>query len=233
MRGLREAVGGDRTIPPNAFVWNNEELKSGTKFLPMRFGRFPLNVVAKNGYYANNLALSFCREASSTYTPKLFMVSRGGHPIESFIPRGVRVAKNWPITPGKSDLAPFIYNSRIGAKRVLLASKKAKFNVVIFHQGESNKENDPETYYKKFEALRFRLINFGFIDENTKIITGGLSTVGSFYADHKAMMQLMAANYSNVRFADSNGLAVADDNIHFTGESLTTLGQRYWQEFIA
>jgi hypothetical protein len=233
MRGYKQATGGNKTIPANALVWNNDELRSGNKFIPMRFGKYPLNVIAKDGNYANNLAMSFCRAASATYTPKLFMVAKGGHPIESFIPKPVRVAKNWPIPAGKSDLAPYIYNSRVGAARVLIAAKKKKFDVVIFHQGEANGNNDPETYYKKFEDLRFRLIRFGFISENTKIITGGISPIGPFYSAHKSTMLLLAANYSNVKFVDSVGAEVSVDDVHFTGQGLTTLGQRYWQEFIA
>ncbi len=231
MRGLRGATGGDKSIPANCQVFNNNELKPGTKFVPMALGRYPLNVIAKDDRWANNLALSFCRQASAAYRPKLFMVAKGGHPIEAFLPKATREVKAWPLKADRSDMSPYIYNQLLGAGVVLKAARRSKFDAVIFHQGEANSTDAGPAYMEKFKTFRNQLIRYGFITDQTKFITGGISPVSAYYATHKQAMLDLCAEFPVLRFADSNDLPLASDNIHFTGAGLTTLGQRYWTAF--
>lgn len=231
MRGLKKAAGGNRTIPANCQTFNNDELKLGSKFVPMAFGRYPLNIIANDDRWANNLALSFCREASATYRTRLLMVAKGGHPIEAFLPKTVRSANVWPLKAGKFDMSPYLYNTVLGAAAALRAAKKSRFDVVIFHQGEANSADTGQKYILKFKEFRKQLIKYKFISSETKIITGGISPVSESYAKHKNAMLDLSAEIPAVRFADSNGLPLAADNIHFTGDGLTTFGQRYWAKF--
>jgi len=231
MRGLKNATGGLKTIPANCLGWDNNETAFGSKFVKMKFGRYPLNIIANDGNYANNLALGFCREASQTYNPKLVMVSKGGHPIEAFIPAITRRNKKWPLSPDKTDLTRYVFNKFTGIARALRRSGKKRFDVVIFHQGEANGTSGTQGYFDRFENLIAHLVNRGFIGLNTPIITGGISQSHEFYAGHKQAMLNICAKYPNVKFVDSDGLVLAADGIHFTGASLVTLAQRYWGAF--
>jgi len=143
-RSTQQHGGGDLSIPANLMVWNNDELKYGSKFIRAKLGVWPFNIKALIGsVWSNNLSLSFCREASSTYDPRLVMIAKGGHRIESFIRKTTRQSKRWTIKTGTYDLSPFLLGVRYGSKRALRFLKYPRYDVVVFHQGEANGGNSP------------------------------------------------------------------------------------------
>jgi len=97
-RSNRQHGGGNLSIPDNLYVWNNDELKFGSKFVRAALGKWPFNVKAlEDSEWSNNLSLSFCREASSEYDPRLVMVAKGGHKLECFIKKAIRTRNNWKV----------------------------------------------------------------------------------------------------------------------------------------
>lgn len=230
-RSTRQHGGGNLSVPANFSVWNNDELKYGSKFLNAKLGEWPFNIRAlQASTWSNNLSLSFCREASALYDPKLVMIARGGHRIESFIRKSVRDANKWQVRAGTSDLTPFLLGIRYGAKRALRLIKKPAFDVVVFHQGEANGDDPIELYRVKFLTWLRGVKNVGLVTDTTPILVGGLYDQGASYANHKAAIQLVMAEKPQVKYVDSVGL-VTNDGVHFDGPSITTLGQRYWQTF--
>lgn len=113
-------IGGDLSVPANMATWNNRELKYGSKFVSAKIGEWPFNVRAINGVdWANNLSLSFCREASSSYDTKLVMIARGSHKIENFMTKETRTKNGWTIRSDTKDMSPYLLGKRYGAKRAL------------------------------------------------------------------------------------------------------------------
>jgi hypothetical protein len=233
-RGVWPIYGGDYSIPANCMTLDNDENRFGRKFVPMALGTYPLNVKTQVGdpEWANNLALSFCREAAATWNPRLVMVAKGSHRIECFIKQTTRKIHGWKFKSTLSDLAPYIFNRKNGVCRALEILNKKRFDVVVFHQGEANGGMDTKEYEKRFVAFTHDLIKAGIINAKTPIIVGGLLSSRAYYAVHKATIKRIASRYPQVKFVDSDGLT-SIDGTHFDGPSITTFGQRYWAAFEA
>lgn len=232
-RAARPAIGGDQSIPANLMVYGDGEGQTGRRWRKAKFGEYPLDRrVSVGDPWANNMGLSFARAVAGSYNPRLAVVAKGAHPIESFLRFATRKTKSWPIPKGKTDLAPVIYPPRVGLKRGLAALEKAHFNVVLFHQGEANGLDSPRLYARKFLAFLEDLRLAGLITRQTPVICGTLSGLHPFYLGHKQAMQIVMNADMRVKFVELGDLPTLDDNIHFTGESLVIVGQRYaaaWQ----
>jgi hypothetical protein len=231
MRTNDHCYGAVQTVNPINQVWNNNQNNPGNKFRRMARGIYPLDKLAENGEWANSMALAFCNLAAATYTPKLVMVAKVAHPIESFISLRTRERTNLSIPEGYSNLAPLMYNQFNGMKRACRVAKKPCFDVFLWLQGEGNNRDSTKAYARKLVSVIRDLTNAGLITSKTPFLAGGVATIHPFYAEHKAAILSVAEQYKNVKHIDTNGLATHADNVHFTGPSIITLGQRYWNAF--
>lgn len=115
---------------------------------------------------------------------------------------------------------------------ILTANPDFVFKGIVWHQGEN------DSYTASAAAAHAGLMDAGFADMRARII--GASDVPvvvgqlpqQFAAAHAATVRTGIAatpsRLSRSAFADSDGLAVEDDDIHFTGPACRTLGARMY-----
>jgi hypothetical protein len=235
MRGAFGATNGDKAIPVEMKVWNNDDGAYGGSFQDCEWGRYPLNKREGDGPWVNNMALSFCRRmtAQRDVTAHLMMVAKPAHPIESFIRRETREARGWEIPEGKTNLAPFVFHPDQGARLALSSLGQSGFDAILWHQGEENADLTANQYAKRFKALRSDWIETGIAGPGTIIIAGALYEGHGFHATHRAAMLSVCADCPDVRFAESTGLNALADEVHFTGSALVTMGQRMADQYLA
>ena len=226
-RGHDSAEIVDPTIPQGASVLNNTETGFGTDYWPMAWGRYPTD-------RGQSLPLAFCRRVVNVGgdQTRLFNVAKGGHPIECFLRQATLNANGWTVPPGKTHLAPLIYNVNRGAKLALGLLGKTRFDVVMDMQGEANRADSVETYRDKRLAMMQDLLGAGLITNETPVIVAGLYEGGPFYQGHKDAIAQVSAVHPNVIYVDSAGLA-ASDGLHLTGAAVISMGQRMAGNYLA
>ena len=122
-----------------------------------------------------------------------------------------------------------------------LASRTSTIAAVLWHQGESDTNEDRAPFYEEkvmkiFHALRERL---GLYD--VPFIVGGLGDfVYDFYPPERHeyitkvnnTLQNLPKKYPMIGFASAKGLKANPDNLHFCAEALREFGLRYYEEFL-
>jgi hypothetical protein len=230
------ANGGDKSIPDAMRSFNNGDEEFGDAFRQPQWGQYPLNRrLNANESWANNMPLAFCRRMANQpdVDPRLMVVAKGGHPIQSFIRKETREARGWEIPEGKVNMAPYIFHPENGARRALAILGQSSFNVILWLHGQGNAGLTAAQYETRFMALRGDLIETGIAGPDTMIIAGGIYEGHGFHATHRAAMLSVCADCPDVRFAESTGLNALADEVHFTGSALVTMGQRMADQYLA
>jgi len=120
-----------------------------------------------------------------------------------------------------------------------LAMRTSTIAAVLWHQGESNVNNN-EGYREKFINMKRALYEqLGLSD--VPFITGGLGDFLSRYKDgafknYKVINRIyeeLAETEPYLGFASAEGLSANPDNLHFNAPSLYEFGRRYYSVFRA
>lgn len=133
--------------------------------------------------------------------------------------RGATAISAW--SPGNS-VGMFEYT--VNAWKAAYPSNAA--DIFIWHQGEGNTSTAPTSYISSFRNLIQNLKNQGVLNNNTKILLGGLSPDNtSRIAFNVNVLEQMSLDYPDSFYADSF-LTTTYDGTHFDGPSLYTMGNR-------
>ncbi len=117
-----------------------------------------------------------------------------------------------------------------------LAARTSEIVGVLWHQGESDCEDEPyHTYQARLETMMQALRNELELND-VPFILGGLGDYLEFYPlknyihlNH-ALEDIATCN-EMVGFASAKGLTSNPDNLHFNAQSLYEFGIRYFEEF--
>lgn len=123
-----------------------------------------------------------------------------------------------------------------------LAQRTSTIAAVLWHQGESDCEDDLYPFYEEklnriFDAFREKL---GLFD--VPFLVGGLGDYLRFcptepgcaknYSLVNKALQNLAKTRENTGFVSAEGLTSNPDYLHFNAESLREFGKRYYAEFL-
>ena len=124
------------------------------------------------------------------------------------------------------------YNDAVA--RAKEAQKTSEICAILWHQGESNRNNH-SSYAEKLQVILDAFIaDLGLDPEKIIIITGELreiSTNPSQRETFHAQLNKLAEVYENYGVADADGLTLNKDIIHFDAPSLRVFGYRYFNIF--
>lgn len=195
------------SIAQNVEVWNNvNELgANGTAFVVPSVGSPPFD--ANDG---NNLALwAAHRIAAATGDDvRMVIICRGGTSIDQWI-------------DGSGNPGPML----LEAAAVYQASGLPPAEVMLRHQGETDKNEDPAWWDARTMASIQWLRDNDIIEEDAPVFLGGLYHTGAAAITNR--MKVIAAREPLVYYVPHDGLPQAGDNVHFSGEGLARFGYRY------
>lgn len=121
-----------------------------------------------------------------------------------------------------------------------LASRTSTISAVLWHQGESDCDDDRYPLYEKkltviLDAFRKKLNLY-----DVPFLLGGLGDYLEFcdrsdkyknYIYVNAALQKVAENDKMTGFVSAKGLGANPDNLHFSAQALREFGVRYYNEF--
>lgn len=114
------------------------------------------------------------------------------------------------------------------------AKKDSEICAILWHQGESNRNNH-SSYAQKLQVILDAFIaDLGLDADKIIIITGELreiSTNASQRETFHAQLNMLSEVYKNYGVADADGLTLNNDVIHFDAPSLRLFGYRYFNIF--
>ena len=232
--GHTGAIGGDLTMTDGAFSWDSigtgGTTIDGTQFIRPKIGTFPFNRYnATEGQYATTLPMCILRELRRrTDRPIYFITVAGlGHSIEAFIPEATRLANGWTVPGGNTDLSAHLFTNS-GAMLSAVPKGFGSFDYVFFHQGENNLGNPIIEYRDKVTALFNDLIDAGHVHkQKTRIVFGAISWFNAKYMEHKgALGNRITRNFPQASMADSTGLPIQPDLVHFTARGYEGMAAR-------
>ena len=118
-----------------------------------------------------------------------------------------------------------------------LAMRISRFGGIIWHQGETDWDVEPELYKEKLRTVMTSLRR-ELNAENTPLILGELSLqTDEKWGIHKTAAQLnrviheLASELPNCSVACADGLGLKPDGIHFNSVALREFGKRYFTEY--
>lgn len=207
---------GDTVQDSRVVVWDNisKWVISRIRFAPYR----------TDGTY-NNLAFHFAKKLAQNDNRivRLILAAFPGQPIEY-----------WKTgNTGWTNLTGYVSAS---------GSSTKKFDVILWHQGESNGDGLPSgpacgadpCYRDSLYNLitKFQAQTWG--DKNTKFIAGG--TIDGLLSTHSGRLDVLEGLNSDTivttGFADAHGLT--GDNVHFSNSAYPEFGAiRYWNAYKA
>ena len=236
MIGNIDAVGGDLTMPDGSLIWNSVGTAGadidGTQFIRPRIGTFPFNRFSTTfGSYATTIPMCVLREMQQRSDRPVYSITVAaiGHAVEAFIPEATRIANGWTVPGGNTDLAEHLFTNSANMLAAI-PQGSGSFDYVFFHQGEQNfgAGDTVREYRDKVTALFDDLVDAGHVDANkTRIVFGAISRLNSKYMEHKgALGNRINRFYAHVGMADSAGLPMQADNVHFTAEGYEAMARR-------
>ncbi len=114
------------------------------------------------------------------------------------------------------------------------AQKDSEICAILWHQGESNRNNH-SSYAQKLQVILDAFIaDLGLDEDKIVIITGELretSTSASQRETFHAQLNKLSDVYKNYGVADAEGLTLNKDITHFDSPSLRVFGYRYFDIF--
>lgn len=112
--------------------------------------------------------------------------------------------------------------------RTQLAMESGRVRGILFHQGESDSEQD-EWVGKVAEVVADLRADLG-LGEDVPFLAGELAPMGCCSA-HNRLVNLLPSRIPNAAVVSSEGLTAHDD-YHFDSPSVRTFGQRYAEAFL-
>lgn len=228
------ATGGASRLPsnPNVHMWlsltnggapqwvHNPDFVNNTYYPPIGYVEGYTGM--GNGTCTLSLAFAHRLQEESGRPVWLIMDGLGGASLGQW------------ITNGTSSVRYASLKSNIETAMALIPGAPTKIQFFDWQQGEANYLNDIAIYQAGLETLEDQLSAESWWASNTQFIAGLPNQLNPSYANiTTAIRGFVAANPSLRKLADSSGLAVTGDNVHFTGTSLYTLGyERYWKSFV-
>ena len=147
-----------------------------------------------------------------------------------------------PCADGGSSLSQWMPGTLLfdhACYQAELASRTSTIAAILWHQGESDCDEESEPLYKErlttiIEALREKL---GLHD--VPFIMGGLGDFLNDFSPHYAVhhkivngiLESMADDEKLIGFTPATGLGGNPDNMHFSAVGLREFGYRYYEEF--
>ncbi|MBQ8414245.1 MAG: acetylxylan esterase [Clostridia bacterium] len=114
------------------------------------------------------------------------------------------------------------------------AQKDSEICAILWHQGESNRNNH-STYAEKLQVILDSFIaDLGLDADKVIIITGELREISTNVSQRDtfhAQLNKLSDVYKNYGVADAEGLTLNKDIIHFDAPSLRVFGYRYFNIF--
>ena len=240
MRGFQTSVTGNHDTGDGIYFWNASNgvpVTPGTQWLPAAFGTPPLdNWNSTAGVYANNLLLHAAKEIRSRTGRPVYviMISRGSQQLEAFMSNDTLSANGWSRGSNQD-----LYTQSILALSTalpLVPGAPSMVDAVMVHQGEAHPADGPELYARKMKAVLLGFETAGYIlRESTPVVLGEIAagaTATNWTRHRNAIRRFKEAwgfdRWKQCKIATSQGLdVVTSGDVHFTGASLVSLGQRY------
>ena len=114
------------------------------------------------------------------------------------------------------------------------AQQDSEICAILWHQGESNRNNH-STYAEKLKVILDSFIeDLGLDADKVIIITGELRETSSNPSQRDtfhAQLNMLSDVYAKYGVADADGLTINEDRIHFDAPSLRLFGYRYFNIF--
>lgn len=229
MLGHSAATDGDHTISSGVYVWNGTASTEGTGFIPAAFGTAPFNIASPP--HANSLLIHAANslKASTGRDVYLIIVAMGGRKIEAFISPQTLAANGWSYG---TDLTPFMYPQILNACLAVPGRNSPFPDLILWQQGHANQADSAAVYAAKLRALIDDLRVEGVLWEGqTRMTFGQLVPDDSYLTTHASALATVAADSALFKVVSTSGLTDVGDDLHFTGASLVTLGQRHAAAF--
>lgn len=133
-----------------------------------------------------------------------------------------------------------LYDNALSEAR--LAMRSSALRAILWHQGEADCNPERAARYKEKFLAMFHAFQSDLNLPDLCIYVGGL---GDFlerckldtnlvhYAHFNEILRELAAENDDIRFVDASGLNSKGDDLHFSTESLRTLGRRYFAAYAA
>lgn len=213
-------------------------------WVPAELGSLPFAGVVRIKDPANNLAYVFAGKLAMHCQVDVdtVLLASGGKRIEYFLPNYVLEANGWVneqnAPPFGASLADEILGSTGDAALALQTSEGLAYDVVLVHQGEANNEDileNAEPYLAKLRALVAELRLRKLVSEDTPILFGGINPDYRGGEAHRIAIEQLANEGLGV--VDWRGIedvrsVSGESNNHATGNGLTELGLRYFEEYM-
>lgn len=193
-----------------------------------------------------NNELIYAKEPLHFYEPSVSGLDMGlsfGLELTSKIPDSISVLII-PTAVGGSSIEQWIGNEkhrnvellRNFENKVKIAETYGEIKGILWHQGESNTEDDASIYnYDKNLYLLFTKFRKIIKNEKLPIIIGEL---GSYSKNKESFEKLNSAIESfaktdeNIRIVETSDLKDKGDKLHFDSESIRKLGIRYAEKIL-
>lgn len=232
MRGNAGATGGTQTAPTDSYVWDNYipafgggGMTLGTQWRAAEIGEYPANQAG-----SNVLPFAIMRSLRKRTGRPIYglTVARGGHSIEAFLLPATLTTNGWTRPVNHVDLTTQLYPQAANALAAVPGSPSS-FDAVYIHQGEYNMDTGDSVidYRAKLAALYSDLLASGVVRPDTDFVFGGISNMNPRWIDHAgAITNQLHGPVDGLKFATSKRVRLSDDNIHFSGAGIDTMGAR-------
>lgn len=239
MAGWPAANTGDKTSDPGVFFWNcpgEGQIGNGSQWRVGAFGTPPLTVEA-DGVYANSLMLHAAKRVRERTARAVYVIqiARGAHKIECWMSDAVLAANGWDRGTGLNLHA--MMQSNLPLALASVPGAPSQVDAVFVHQGEANSTDLPDIYARKLKVAMQGIADLGYANPiSTVLVMGEVATRAQVNVNHNRHRNGLlrfkdAYNFDfwrHARIASSAGLPTVNvGNVHFDGQSLVSLGQRY------
>lgn len=168
----------------------------------------------------SNAALAFAHrlQRASGRPVWLILDGLGGASIDDWVVGGVSAVRYASLKANVTAALPGIVG----------APDKVQF--FLWQQGEADYLDAPSVHTANMNVLYDQLSAEAWWDTNTRFIAGLPVQTNSLYEDLTSAVRAFVAEDPDLRqVAETEGIPVTGDNVHFTGPGLYTLGnERYW-----
>lgn len=182
-----------------------------------------------------NLAGPFAAAVAKATGRKVLIVlnARGETQIEAWLKGGSAgnyTAADDEDKQGKAIPSP--YDEAV--RRALAAKKYGTLRGVIWHQGEGNANEGQVPYYMaKLKQLASDLrTDLGMTSSQLPFIVGELNYAYAWAGNLNPVLNSVVTEIPNSACASAESCGANDDNVHFSTQGLTLLGERYAQKYL-
>ena len=244
-RGNENSTGGDQSVLQGVMFWNNDislsngghqeasYITPGNEWVTARFGTAPMNIVANDSGWANNIYLQMAKSLKNDHGVKriyIYSIAVGGTDLENFILPATLSANGWTLTADK-NLTSILYgaNGIRAAIDAIPGRSGAIADAVILVHGGANAIEMPEIQARKMKAVFDDLVSEGLANaDRTPFLTSMLTTYGDRAYDvsrHLTALRALQWTMPTARIVETVGISTTD-GLHFTGDAMSEWGNR-------